>query len=226
MRCLSNFASMILLLPAAGFAQIHFSVQELNRSEHEFTHRITNESTRPIRAYTVGIDITYADGRSDHSEQSIRLQKPIAPGASYEMPYSGDIRRGQITKLELRPLVAIYADKSHEEVDAATYHRIADMEMAQIKACESAVNAIRRALADPSDQNPAATASAAIHKDLVDSLAATAGPHGIKRIVAGQPVQPDEYTMRESLAELDRITTREDLKKYFDKLQTELGGEQ
>lgn len=219
--------ALVSLLSVAGFAQIHFTVQELNRTEQGFTYRVTNESPQPIRVFTVGIDITYADAQSFHSEQSIRIQKLIAPGASYEMAYVGDSRHGQIAKVELRPLVAIYADKSHEAVDSATYHRIADVETANTKAIEVTVNAIKQALANPSDAHPATAASATIEKAIADARTATASPWpGVRRIVVGQPVQPDEHRMQEALAQLQGITTRDELEKYLGKLQAELGGGQ
>jgi hypothetical protein len=211
--------ALLSVCAVPSLAQVHgIGVQVVSQAQSGITYQVVNQGTKPLTAYTVGIDVTYADGHSFHSEESVR-EKPIAPGASYThlMAYTRDAVHGEITDVRLAPLVAIYSDQTYEAVDSATYHRVADIEVSRTKAINVALKAIQQSLADGTDPRPA------IEEALKESREATASPFpGVRHIVAGRPVQPDDQKLEQILADLHTINGNDAMAQYATKLRKEL----
>jgi hypothetical protein len=223
----------LMLCAAAATAQVkQVTAQLVSQTDKAITYRITNESRQAMAAYTLGIDIVYADGHTAHSEQSEDFgptREGIAAGVAREatLGYGTSPAHGRIVQVTLTPLVAIYHDGSAEAQDAAVFHRIADHRVMVAKALEEITSAIQQALSDRTDEHPSIKAATLIEADIKTSDAETAGPKGTKRMVAGKtPIQPDESFLTDAVKRLQQLRTspdeREELTKYLASKQEKL----
>lgn len=209
-----------LLFAVPAVAQtpvVGITVHIVNQKQDTITYQVTNQSAKPVSAFTVGIDTAYADGQSFHSESSIQA-RPIQPGAF--VTYTKELTNpahGKVLNVSMTPVMVIYTDQSSEAVDQTTYHRFVDPLVGRRKALEVAQQAVQQSLANGSDPRPA------IQDALKQSKLATTGPHpGVKRFVVGQPVPPDDTTLEQILADLQNVKTPADMAAYANKLQQQL----
>lgn len=226
LRCL---AVMLLCVPT--FAQVrHVTVQSLRQTDKQVTYRVVNESSQPLTSYTVGIDLTYADGtviRAEVSGEFGPSGHPIAPGSAFEQVYPlGGSMHGKVSKVDLVPLVAIYGDGAAEAQDAAVFHRIADHRVMVEKAKAILADAVQQAVSDQADAHPGTKASALVKAAIERSDAETAGP-GHKVIIVGKtPIQPDRSLLEDAVKYLEGLkgnpNEREELTKYLATEQREL----
>jgi hypothetical protein len=221
----------VLLLSMCSAAQVHFSVQEVARTDKGISYRVINDYNQLLTAFTIAVDVVYADGYPNHSETSVDfLSAPgIAPGAAFEHiggPPATSHDHGLLREVTLTPLVAIYKDGTSEALNKAAFHRIADVRTGILKALEVSVSSIQQALSTNS-QHPAADASSAITQAMQQDRAATAGPNGVRRVVAnGRPNQADEGWLKDTLQELSKAQSstneRDYLEKYLETLRQKL----
>jgi len=206
------------LFGRAATAQVNsITAQIVKQTGSQITVQVVNQSSKPVAAFTVGIDATYADGKSFHNEESIQA-KPIEPGAFYNFTYeTTQAAHGDRLDVRVAPVMVLYTDQTHESVDAATYHRFADQFVAQAKALQIALKAVQQSLADGSSPQMS------IEDALKQSRLATASPFpGVKRVVVGRPVPPDDKTLEDVLTDLQKVKSREDMASYAAKLQQRL----
>lgn len=135
-RALLALAAFVLLCGMFAAAEINgITVQIIDQTADHIVCRVTNQSSKPVAAYTVGIDAVFSSGQSSHSEQSIKTT-PIPPGSFYDFKYY-DVKQpqlGALVDVHVTPAMVIYTDQTYETVDKETYHRFVDQFVAEREA--------------------------------------------------------------------------------------------
>jgi hypothetical protein len=178
--------------------------------------RLFNQSGKTISSFSVGIAVAYSDGFTSHGGQDWRI--PVQPGAGFD--FTCNLRNElhkNIADVQLTSSFVIYADGTQEVTDAKTYKRVMWPWIAQREAQQVTLKAIEQSLSAGSDPKPA------IEDAIKQSRLATASPHpGTKRVDLSKPIAPDDDTLQHILADLQKVSTHDDLAKYAAKLQSRL----
>jgi hypothetical protein len=202
---------------ALAAAQVKgITAQITKQTRSNVTCRVFNQSSKSVSAYAIGFDGVYADGKPYHTEYTMRA-KPVEPGGFFDFDCSGAGQQGTVSDIRLTPLLVVYTDQSFEAADAKTYDRIMYPWVAQRKAIQLALQIVQQSLADGSDPEPP------IEDALKQSRLATASPNpGAKRIDLSRPTVPDDNTLEQILADLQKIKTHDGMEQYANELQDRL----
>jgi hypothetical protein len=185
------------------------AVQVLNRDANQC--RLFNQSGKTISSFSIAIAVTYGDGATTQGGADRRV--PIQPGASLDFDCNiTEPAHGNIVDVQLTPSLVIYADGTQEVTDAKTYKRVMWPWIAQREALQVALKAVQQSLSDGSDPKPA----------IEDALKQSRPHPGAKRVDLSKPIAPDDDTLQHVLADLQKVSTHDDLVKYAAKLQSRL----
>ena len=211
----SLLACMLLIAAPCLASQIGASVQNisLDPSKSTATVRMLNSSSKDISAYTLAIDLSFANGKTIHDERledylpiPENAKKLWHPGTSRELVVPAGTST-PIAKTEAKVVAIIYADRTADVDNEAAYQRMIDSRKGRAAAMAEVVKALRTAVANSAGPHPSEKASNSIKQLLYEAKASGSGDMHGELTVALQTLQDaPKAAARLNVNEADYLT--------------------
>lgn len=156
------------------------TVTSLDRAHNTATIEVSNSSAKDISAFVFSYSIIYSDGQTVQGEFTedwgpllSAARSTLHPGSQHVETISLTQRESaSVTDLNVEVTLVAYGDQTVEVRSNDSLERLVAERSAQAQAFQRSADAITRALNDPGDEHPVATALQSITR-LRDSIRAS-----------------------------------------------------